>query len=162
MANHKIRSNHKTIQEGKQAANSSYHLSNVSWLSAAGEIMQIRQKVFVVEQRFAKESICDRHDNNSFHILVKNHKGQSVGCGRLSPSGRVGKIAVLINERGQGIGTAILNQLVNLAKKQNIINISLNAEAELSDFYFQQHFHIDGPVYMKQGVPYQRLIKKLA
>lgn len=142
--------------------NYQYQYNQVDWLTAAGEIMEIRQKVFVIEQRFDKEVVCDGHDQDCFHILVSDQKGGSVGCGRLVGDGKIGKIAVLINHRGHGIGTNILASLINIAEIRHIDNLILNAEKELTPFYDQQEFHADGPVYMKSGVPYQRMSKRLA
>lgn len=139
-----------------------YRYKQVDWLTAASEIMDIRRKVFVIEQRFDKEVICDMYDHDCCHILVSTEDGEFVGCGRLVADGRVGKIAVLINHRGNGIGTNILSSLINIAKNRHIENLVLNAEKELTPFYDQQEFHADGPVYMKSGVPYQRMSKRLA
>ena len=139
-----------------------YRYNTVKWLAAAGEIMEIRKKVFVVEQRFDKEVLCDQFDHNCYHVLVADRRGHSVGCGRLVPDGRIGKIAVLINHRGHGIGSHVLGHLIKIAEHKHIHNLTLNAETDLTGFYDQQKFHADGPVYMKQGVPYQRMIKRLA
>ncbi|TQV77131.1 GNAT family N-acetyltransferase [Aliikangiella marina] len=139
-----------------------YHYDKVSWLNAADEIMEVRRKVFVIEQRFSKEIVCDHVDHKCFHILVRDQDNQPIGCGRLSPTGRVSKIAVTINHRGYGVGSEILSELIHLAKQSHINNLTLNAETDLTHFYFQKKFSVDGPVYMKQGVPHQRLVKRLA
>lgn len=139
-----------------------FKFKQVTWQFASPEILKIRQKVFVIEQRFDKEVICDQYDNDCYHILVRDKSDKAVGCGRLIPDGRISKIAVLIGFRGKGLGTNILTHLISIAKKKNIPNLTLNAETELVHFYDQQKFHIDGPVYMKQGIPFRRMTKKLA
>ncbi|MGX5174163.1 GNAT family N-acetyltransferase [Aliikangiella sp. IMCC44653] len=142
-------------------AKSDYRFAQVSWATSANEILEVRKKVFVVEQRFDKEVLCDCFDNDCYHILA--YKGDEIiACGRLTPDGRVSKIAVLINHRGSGVGSSILTQLITLAKKLKIKNLTLNAETDLVHFYDQQSFEVDGPVYMKQGIPYQRMRKYLA
>ena len=138
------------------------HFQEVEWSTAAGDIMEIRKRVFVIEQRFEKEILCDNRDDNSYHILVNNNHGDPIACGRLCPNGRIGRIAVLMNYRGRGIGTEVLGKLVDIAEKIGIPSLSLNVETDLSPFYDQQKFHADGPVYMKQGVPHQRMTKRLA
>jgi len=139
-----------------------YQYDNVNWLASADEIMDVRRKVFVIEQRFHKEIVCDHIDHKCFHILVRDENNQAIGCGRLSPDGRVSKIAVIISHRSIGIGSRILGELIKLAKQSHIDNLTLNAETDLTKFYFQKKFSVDGPVYMKQGVPHQRLVKRLA
>lgn len=140
----------------------SYVFSQVEWKVAAKDIMKIREKVFIIEQRFDENYLVDAHDADSFHLLVTNSKGKAVACGRLSYMGKIGRIAVKINHRGNGLGTMLLNKLIKIAEEHQIKNVCLNTETELSGFYNQQKFHSDGPVYMKQGVPFQRMSKRLA
>jgi predicted GNAT family N-acyltransferase len=138
-----------------------YETMQVNWLSESDEIMRIREKVFITEQRFGKETLIDHLDSDSFHLLVKDTKGRSVACGRLNQNGRIGRIAVMIDHRGFGIGTMILNKLIEIAEESKIRTLTLNTETELTHFYDQQKFHVDGPVYMKQGVPFQRMRMRL-
>ncbi len=140
----------------------SYEFTQVEWLKSAKDIMNIREKVFVVEQRFDRSILVDEHDISSFHVLVTNAKGKAVACGRLNSIGKIGRIAVKINHRGNGLGTLLLNKLIKIAEEQQIKNVCLNTETDLTDFYNQQKFHTEGPVYMKQGVPFQRMSKRLA
>ena len=134
-----------------------YEYVQVNWLSESDEIMRIREKVFIIEQRFGKETLIDHQDSNSFHLLVSDNKGRAIACGRLTKNGRIGRIAVNIDHRGSGIGTMMLNKLIKIAEQNEINNLTLNTETELTHFYDQQHFQTEGPVYMKQGVPFQRM-----
>lgn len=138
-----------------------YHFTNVSWATAAGDIIELRKKVFIIEQRFDERSLYDEYDLNSQHILVSNNTNKPIACGRLTAEGKVGRIAVLMSERRQGIGSTILEKLISIAEKIHITNLSLNAETEQVNFYNQQKFHADGPVYMKKGVPFQKMVKEL-
>lgn len=133
----------------------------VNWASAGAEIIGVRRKVFVVERRFDKKMLFDSFDLESFHLVASNSGEQIIGCGRLTRDGRLGRIAVLIDQRGKGIGTMILGRLIKIAEQNQIKNISLNTERDLVNFYQQQSFAETGPVYMKQGVPYQHMIKHL-
>jgi len=140
----------------------SFQFNQVDWATAATEIMQIRQKVFIIEQHFGKKILSDKHDANCFHILVTDKSSTPVACGRLNLNGQIGHIAVLMDQRREGIGTMLLSKLIRIAQCNRIYNISLNAETELSHFYSLQKFQADGPVYMKQGIPFQRMTKQLA
>ena len=133
----------------------------INWATAAAEIISVRRKVFVVERRFDKKMLYDKFDTDSFHLIATNEGEQTIGCGRLTRDGRLGRIAVLIDQRGKGIGTMILGRLIKIAEQNQIKNISLNTERDLVNFYQQQSFAETGPVYMKQGVPYQHMIKHL-
>lgn len=138
-----------------------FKFDEVDWSTSADTIMSIRRLVFVLEQRFSNKMVKDRHDPYCHHIIVKSPLGDNVACGRLNQDGRIGRIAVLINYRGIGIGTSLLTELIKVARHSHIPTLSLNAETDLSHFYDQQQFAADGPVYMKQGIPYQRMVKRL-
>lgn len=135
---------------------------NVEWNNAANDILEIRNKVLVIEHHLLENDIHDQFDVKSKHLLVKDPSGKPVACGRLAPNGHIGKIAVLMDNRNKGIGTLLLSKLIKIAKKSKITILSLNSETALIDFYHQQKFNVEGPVYMKQGVPYQHMIKSLA
>ncbi len=140
----------------------SFTAQQVDWQSASNEILAIRHKVFMIEQHFFVNSLCDSIDPECFHVNVRNKDGMVVATGRLSPQGRIGRIAVLLPYRGAGIGSEILTDLIKIARKNKLPNISLNAELDNRHFYDLQKFSANGPVYMKQGVAHQMLTKQLA
>ncbi|MDH5432709.1 MAG: GNAT family N-acetyltransferase [Gammaproteobacteria bacterium] len=139
-----------------------YYIVQKSWRQASGDIIEIRQKVFVLEQRFARESICDNKEDKSIHILAYDNKGKPLGCGRLTETGEIGQIAVIMSARGLGIGSEILSKLITLARKKKLHIVSLNTETDLLTFYNHRDFIASGPVYMRQGVPFQQMTRKLA
>jgi hypothetical protein len=47
-------------------------------------------------------------------------KGNAIGCGRLLPDGHIGRMAVDANWRGRGVGKAILERLIELARELGI------------------------------------------
>lgn len=138
------------------------NFKEVDWSEACDAIRSIRYKVFVIEQHFENKMLEDRHDPYCHHILVTDDNQAPIGCGRLNQDGRIGRIAVVMSHRGHGVGTNLLGQLIKIARQSHIPRLSLNAETDLSHFYDQQQFLADGPVFMKQGVPHQRMTKRLA
>ncbi len=140
----------------------SIHFSEVTWSEACDEIIEVRQKVFVIEQHFREQPLFDYKDEDSFHVIARNDVGEVVGSGRITARGRLGKIAVLMPYRCQGIGSNILEDLVEIGKRQRISSVSLNAQLDEQEFFRTENFMIAGPVFMKQGIPHQMLAKKLA
>lgn len=138
-----------------------YHFIDISWSTAASDVIELRKKVFVVEQRFDESHLYDHNDLDSYHILATNSSGKSIGCGRITLEGKIDYIAVLINERGHGVGSMILKKLIEVAERHQIIDLSLCTETALVHFYDQQDFYVEGPVYMKKGVPFQKMVKNL-
>jgi len=140
----------------------SFRFKQTTWQEDRDEILTIRHRVFMIEQHFTDSILCDVLDPNCFHIIVRNSEGSVVASGRLSPQGRIGRLAVLLPFRGVGIGSKILLDLVQIGKSNKLKNISLSAELDNRHFYDSKEFAANGPVYMKQGVPHQVLTRKLA
>jgi predicted GNAT family N-acyltransferase len=140
----------------------SIHYSEVTWSEACDEIVRVRQRVFVIEQHSRSQPLFDSKDEDSFHVIARNDVGEIIASGRITSLGRLGKIAVLISYRCQGIGTNLLEDLVEIGKRQGVSNVSLNAQLDEQHFFKTENFSIAGPVFMKRGVPHQMLAKKLA
>ncbi|MGB0496280.1 MAG: GNAT family N-acetyltransferase, partial [Kangiellaceae bacterium] len=95
----------------------SYH--RVTWKEASNEILSVRHKVFIVERHFEENVLCDIEDKNCIHLVARNKERRVIACARLNPNGRISKIAVLMPYRGEGVGTRILRELVNIGKQNN-------------------------------------------
>ena len=74
----------------------SIHFSEVTWSEACDEIIEVRQKVFVIEQHFREQPLFDHKDEDSFHVIARNDVGAVVGSGRITARGRLGKIGVVM------------------------------------------------------------------
>ncbi len=141
----------------------SFTIESNNWANVSNEIISIRHKVFMIEQHITQmQSLSDLNDENCHHLLVRNCEARVIATGRITRKGRIGKIAVLLPYRGIGIGSKLLSALVEIGKKQQLGDVSLNAELGGRHFFGQHKFSIAGPVFMKQGVPHQMLARKLA
>jgi len=140
----------------------SYKFEQTSWQESCGEILAVRHKVFMIEQHFNQAILSDLLDPNCIHLIARNLQGMVIASGRLSLKGRIGRIAVLLPYRGVGIGSKILSELIQIGRFHKLNDISLNAELDNLSFYDAQNFMASGPVYMKKGVPHQKLTRKLA
>ena len=140
----------------------SFSFEQTTWLESGDEILSVRNKVFVIEQHYEKAEPFNQQDFDAFHLIVRNSDFEVVACGRITPTGRIGKIAVTLPYRGLGIGSKLLKMLIQHGQENNINDLYLNAEIENQNFYQLQEFFSAGPVFMKHGIPHRRLARKLA
>ena len=132
----------------------------LDWPNAKAESQRIRFIVFVDEQRVPPELEMDEHDATSIHALAFND-GKSVGTGRLLPDGHIGRMAVLKEWRGRGVGQALLRALVDAARRRGDPEVVLNSQVHALGFYGAEGFKAEGPVYDEAGIPHQTMRLKL-
>ena len=73
------------------------------WDQARAHASPIRFAVFVEEQGVPREIELDEHDALSVHVVAFEDQAP-VATGRLLPDGHIGRMAVLKDWRGRGIG----------------------------------------------------------
>jgi len=141
----------------------SFTIQATRWKDSCSEILSVRHKVFTIEQQFTEaKSLHDLRDDICYHLVVRNSEARVIATGRITPKGRIGKLAVLLAYRGIGIGSRMLQLLVQVGETKRVDDVSLAAELTDQNFFDQHKFNISGPVFMKQGVPHQMLTRKLA
>ena len=79
------------------------------WETYQKELRKIREIVFIKEQSVPKEEEWDGHDEESWHFLALSGTKRPIGCARLMQSGQIGRMAVLKENRGLGVGDLLLN-----------------------------------------------------
>ncbi len=129
----------------------------VGWREYGPQVALVRQKVFALEMRFSPEQDQDGRDPQSTHVLALSPDGEAIGTGRLDPGGRIGRIAVLMPWRQLGVGSALLDELITIAREQGQHHISLAAPITAQGFYENHAFEPDGNVYMSAGIPYRNM-----
>jgi len=127
---------------------------------AQAEAQRIRFTVFVDEQRVPAEIEMDEHDATSIHALAFSD-GKAVGTGRLLPDGHIGRMAVLKEWRGRGVGQALLRALIDAARRRGDTEVALNSQVHALGFYGAEGFRAEGPVYEEAGIPHQAMRLKL-
>jgi len=115
------------------------------------EIINVRTKVFVREQGIDLELDFDGLDEDALHILVFANS-KSVGTGRMLDDGHIGRIAVLKDFRGQGIGAMIVKALIKEAKNKNYKRLYLGSQLYATAFYEKLGFKTCGEVFMDAGL----------
>jgi predicted GNAT family N-acyltransferase len=127
-------------------------------------LRNIRIQVFVIEQQIPWKWEFDEFDTSAIHLIVEINQ-QIIGTGRFYPSSndesiyKLGRMAVLKNFRGLGIGTKILNKFEDIAKSKNISEIYLEAQSDKLSFYLKQNYVPKGDKYIMDGI-YHNLMSK--
>lgn len=134
----------------------------VEWARHHGELMRIREAVFVREQGVPPELEHDEHDEVALHLLAYADVGREpVATARLVPGGHIGRMAVLAPWRGRGIGSALLHELVRQAAVAGYREVHLNAQCHAQDFYRRLGFEAEGAVFEDAGIPHRRMVRTL-
>jgi len=133
----------------------------VDWADEEAKLRAVRLAVFVVEQNIPEEHEWDEHDAVSRHALAEDRNAVPIGCGRLLPDGHIGRVAVLSDWRGQGVGAALLERLIALARERGDRRVLLNAQVQAMPFYARLGFAPTGDAFVEAGIPHQKMVRVL-
>lgn len=128
----------------------------VGWDEAEARVMPVRTGVFVVEQGVPEEIERDAFDAVCRHAIAHDAEGRVIATGRLLPDGHIGRMAVLREARGAGVGGAVLQALIAEAARRGL-NAALNAQTHALDFYLRHGFEPVGEVFMEAGIPHRAM-----
>lgn len=87
--------------------------------------------------------------------------GSPIGCGRLLPEGKIGRMAVLPEWRNRGIGRAMLQTLLAAAREQGMTEVALSAQVSAIPFYEKAGFSVCSDVYLDAGIPHRDMLLRL-
>jgi ElaA protein len=135
-----------------------------TWGDDGEHIRDVRRRVFIEEQRVSAADEWDDLDPVVTHVLAWSGAGPAkrdvVGTGRLEPTGKIGRVAVLPQHRGTGAGLAIMRRLVLLAGERGFDEVYLNAQVQACGFYERLGFRAEGPVFDEVGIPHRRMRRR--
>jgi predicted GNAT family N-acyltransferase len=130
-----------------------------AWQELGEEARQVRDAVFVAEQKVPRDIEWDEHDAVSRHVIARDSDGGAIGTGRLLVDGHIGRMAVLADWRGKGIGRALLERLLEEARQQGHTHLALHAQTQASGFYRRFGFVEEGPEFMEAGIPHRTMVR---
>jgi len=128
-----------------------------AWPRDADALRAIRHAVFVVEQNVPEAQEWDGSDAESTHAIAADTAGMPIGCGRLLRDGHIGRMAVLREYRGCGVGAALLARLVALAGERGNDRAILNAQTHALPFYARFGFMPKGSEFTEAGIPHRTM-----
>jgi len=132
-----------------------------SYGDAAEAIRLVRETVFVREQRVPRKLEWDGLDPDCTHALATDDDGNPIGAGRIQADGKIGRMAVLREWRGQGVGTAIAALLVGWAAGRGLASVYLHAQVAAVPFYEKNGFEQAGAVFVEAGIPHVNMTRRL-
>lgn len=122
----------------------------VKWIDEHESLTMIREKVFIEEQKVTSQLEWDGMDEEAIHFLAfKNEK--AIGCARafvIENYMQLGRMAVLKEYRGEGVGTALIEKAITTAKLNQLSAIYISAQCHAIDFYKKFGFEITSDIYL--------------
>lgn len=139
-----------------------FHVEPASWEADLADLRAVREPVFLIEQGVPPEEEWDDLDAKSRHVLARDRDGQPIGTGRLTPDRRIGRMAVLADWRGKGVGTAIVRALLEQAQALGYQVIELHAQSHAVSFYASLGFEAHGDEFNECDIPHRMMRMELA
>jgi len=119
-----------------------FHVELADWFNddQRTALLDLREEVFIREQGVSEQRERDGLDGDCRHVLARDEAGQPIGCGRLTPQHKIGRMAVLPSWRGRGVGAAMLRELVACARSLGWPEVALDAQVTALGFYERAGF----------------------
>jgi predicted GNAT family N-acyltransferase len=129
----------------------------------------VRIAVFVDEQRIPRSEELDEADTSAIHC-TGYVEGKPVAAGRLliapvhdneTAYAKVGRMAVLKQHRGTGLGARVLRALEQAGIDRGVRTFRLSAQLSAQGFYAGQGYTPIGDVYDEVGIPHVAMEKRV-
>ena len=126
--------------------------------------LALRRTVFIEEQRVPEDREIDGLDDGALHLLA-TQDGQPIGSARIlldGETGKIGRVCVLPQARGTGLGAALIRAALDVLRVQpGITRAKLGAQTHALGFYEKLGFTAYGPVYDDAGIPHRDMTRDL-
>jgi predicted GNAT family N-acyltransferase len=143
--------------------------------AAMDQAWALRRRVFIEEQQVPEAIEMDADDALAFHVLALDadllNLGRAsqtppppVGCGRMVQHDdyvKIGRMAVLRERRGEGIGRRILEFLMDAARRQGFHKAVLHAQLHAEGFYLKCGYRPDGDAFEEAGIMHRRMEREI-
>jgi ElaA protein len=124
----------------------------------------LRRIVFIEEQGVSEADEVDDLDDQAIHLLARQDD-TPVGCARLlvmGQTGKVGRVCVLPQARGTGLGAALMRAAVEQFRAiPGVEKVKLGAQTHALGFYERLGFTAFGPEYLDAGIAHRDMVLKI-
>ncbi|MBE9567929.1 MAG: GNAT family N-acetyltransferase [Proteobacteria bacterium] len=142
----------------RDEAEENFSIEVTDWSTDRNELSQIRRQVFIEEQDVPEDLEWDELDESSTHFIVTDHK-KPIACARLTTAGQIGRMAVLSEYRGRGIGSRLLQAVLQAAQQRDLPDVYLHAQVSAIPFYVRHGFTCRGETFSEAGIAHREMIK---
>ena len=132
-----------------------------SFIESENDIRSLRDTVFGQEQGVPRELDWDGEDTWCTHAIARSHAGVPIGTGRMRSDGKIGRLAVLADWRGRGIGGRLLESLVSKAHEYKFKSAYLHAQTHAIHFYEKYGFRKEGSEFVEAGISHVKMVRDL-
>ncbi|MBM3342566.1 MAG: GNAT family N-acetyltransferase [Betaproteobacteria bacterium] len=134
-----------------------FNVRRADWRADGPQLSAIRRAVFVIEQRVPEHEEWDGLDESCRHVIALAAEGSAIGTGRLLPDGRIGRMAVLAPWRERGVGSALLRELIALAREAGFRETRLHAQTHALAFYRKHGYVAHGEQFFEANIPHYEM-----
>jgi predicted GNAT family N-acyltransferase len=124
----------------------------------------LRRVVFIEEQGVSEADEVDGLDEGAIHLLAFDC-ARPVGTARMlvkSGVGKIGRVCVLPEARGTGLGAAlILAGLAELRKVTGVAEAYLGSQSHATGFYEKLGFVVEGEEFLDASIPHRHMRRAL-
>ena len=138
-----------------------FRVEAIDYAGGVDDLRAVREPVFVQEQQVPIELEWDELDPLCVHVIARDAAGKPIGTGRLTPERKIGRMAVLPEWRGRGVGDALLLALIQEAAQRRWPELRLHSQASAVGFYVKHGFVPYGDRFMEAGIEHQSMRRQI-
>jgi predicted GNAT family N-acyltransferase len=132
-----------------------------TWRALCDRVKPLRIAVFVIEQGVPEALEWDEDDDGGFHVAALDQTGTTVGCARVVRGDHIGRMAVSMSRRHQGIGRDLLAFCEAHILREGHPAAILHAQTHAIGFYATSGYDVVSDVFMDAGIPHVTMKKPL-
>ncbi|MFC6631705.1 GNAT family N-acetyltransferase [Microbulbifer taiwanensis] len=129
------------------------------WNGDREQIRAVREAVFILEQNVDPAIEWDDQEETAQHFLALQG-GEPVATGRITRTGKIGRMAVVKSQRGSGLGFRLLEFICEHARQNAHQSVYLHAQCHAEGFYRKAGFTAEGEEFTEAGIPHIKMVRR--